>query len=175
MTVRDFGTIKIELYPKIAPQTVDNFVNLVNQGFYNGLTFHRIMAGFMIQGGDPLGTGAGGPGYNIKGEFSANNFDNTLKHTKGVISMARQLDNYNSAGSQFFIMLVDYPSLDGDYAAFGKVIEGQDVVDKIGAVPVHGPAGSQPSIPDTPVVIDTVTVDTFGVTYDEPTKLNANG
>lgn len=125
--------IKLELYPEIAPETVANFEKLVNEGFYNGLTFHRVIRGFMIQGGCPLGTGTGGPGWTIKGEFAANGFKNDLKHEKGVISMARTAAP-NSAGSQFFIMHEDAPHLDGQYAAFGKVVEGLDVVDRIAAV-----------------------------------------
>ncbi len=125
--------MKIELYPDIAPKTVENFVSLVNKGFYDGLIFHRVINGFMIQGGDPEGTGMGGPGYSIPGEFSQNGFENNLKHTEGVISMARSMDP-NSAGSQFFIMHKTSPHLDGSYAAFGKVIEGLDVVDKIATV-----------------------------------------
>ena len=130
ITMRDGGVMKIELYPDIAPITVDNFVSLVKKGFYNGLIFHRVIKGFMIQGGDPEGTGMGGPGYSIKGEFASNGVKNDLKHTKGVISMARSAMP-DSAGSQFFIMHKDAPHLDGDYAAFGKVIEGLDVVDRI--------------------------------------------
>ena len=125
--------MKIELYPDIAPKTVENFVSLVSKGFYDGLIFHRVINGFMIQGGDPEGTGMGGPGYSIPGEFSQNGFENNLKHTEGVISMARSMDP-NSAGSQFFIMHKTSPHLDGSYAAFGKVIEGLDVVDKIATV-----------------------------------------
>lgn len=130
ITMKDGGVIKLELYPDIAPETVKNFVDLVEKGFYNGLIFHRVIKGFMIQGGDPEGTGMGGPGYSIKGEFASNGFENNLKHTAGVISMARSM-NPNSAGSQFFIMHKDSPHLDGDYAAFGKTIEGMDVVNKI--------------------------------------------
>lgn len=126
--------IKIELFPEIAPITVDNFISLVNKKFYDGLTFHRIISGFMIQGGDPKGDGTGGPGYSIKGEFSANGFQNSLKHTRGVISMARSMLP-NSAGSQFFIMHKDSPHLDGQYASFGKVIEGMEAVDKIAEQP----------------------------------------
>ena len=128
--MKDGGTMKAELYPDIAPETVKNFVDLAAKGFYNGLIFHRVIPGFMIQGGDPEGTGMGGPGYCIKGEFSANGFKNDLKHTRGVLSMARAGDP-NSAGSQFFIMHEDSPHLDGQYAAFGKVIEGIEVVDQI--------------------------------------------
>ena len=131
--MKNGGTMKAELYPEIAPETVKNFVDLASKGFYNGLIFHRVIPGFMIQGGDPEGTGAGGPGYCIKGEFRANGVKNDLKHTRGVISMARTMVP-DSAGSQFFIMHEDYPSLDGQYAAFGKVIEGIEVVDKIASV-----------------------------------------
>ena len=131
--MKDGGVMKAELYPEIAPITVKNFVDLAAKGFYNGLIFHRVIPGFMIQGGDPQGTGMGGPGYTIKGEFSANGFRNDLKHTRGVLSMARAMDP-DSAGSQFFIMHEDYPSLDGQYAAFGKLIEGIEVVDKIASV-----------------------------------------
>ena len=125
--------IKAELYPEIAPNTVNNFISLVKKGFYDGVIFHRVIPGFMIQGGDPLGKGVGGPGYSIKGEFTANGFRNDLKHTRGVLSMARSMDP-DSAGSQFFIMHADYPYLDGQYAAFGKLIEGIEVVDKIASV-----------------------------------------
>ena len=131
--MKDGGVMKVELYPEIAPITVKNFIDLASKGFYNGLIFHRVISGFMIQGGDPEGTGAGGPGYCIKGEFRANGVKNDLKHTRGVISMARTMVP-DSAGSQFFIMHEDYPSLDGQYAAFGKVIEGIEVVDKIASV-----------------------------------------
>ena len=131
--MKNGGTMKAELYPEIAPETVKNFVDLASKGFYNGLIFHRVIPGFIIQGGDPQGTGMGGPGYTIKGEFSANGFKNDLKHTRGVLSMARAMDP-NSAGSQFFIMHEDYPSLDGQYAAFGKLIEGIEVVDEIANV-----------------------------------------
>ena len=127
------GTMTLELYPEIAPITVENFVKLANEGFYNGLIFHRVIAGFMIQGGDPTGTGMGGPGYQIKGEFSSNGVKNTLKHTRGVISMARSMQP-NSAGSQFFIMHQNAPHLDGSYAAFGKLVEGFDVLDRIAGV-----------------------------------------
>ena len=131
--MKDGGVMKAELYPEIAPETVKNFVDLASKGFYNGLIFHRVIPGFMIQGGDPQGTGMGGPGYKIKGEFTANGFRNDLKHTRGVLSMARAMDP-NSAGSQFFIMHEDSPHLDGQYAAFGKLIEGIEVVDKIASV-----------------------------------------
>ena len=131
--MKDGGVIKAELYPDIAPATVKNFIDLAGKGFYNGLIFHRVIPGFMIQGGDPEGIGTGGPGYTIKGEFTANGFRNDLKHTRGVLSMARAMDP-NSAGSQFFIMHEDSPHLDGQYAAFGKVIEGIEVVDEIASV-----------------------------------------
>ena len=131
--IKDMGDIKAELYPEVAPITVENFVKLAGSGFYNGLTFHRIIPGFMIQGGDPEGTGMGGPGYSIKGEFAANGVPNSLIHTRGVLSMARSMMP-DSAGSQFFIMHEDAPHLDGQYAAFGKVIEGIETVDKIASV-----------------------------------------
>ena len=131
--VNKYGTIEVELDPSSAPLTVENFVKLANKGFYNGLTFHRVIKGFMIQGGCPKGNGTGGPGYTIKGEFSANGVNNPLNHTRGVISMARAMDP-NSAGSQFFIMHQDAPHLDGQYAAFGKVIKGIEVVDAIASV-----------------------------------------
>lgn len=156
------GIIRIELYPKIAPNTVKNFISLVQKGFYNGLIFHRVIPNFMIQGGDPKGNGTGGPGYSIKGEFAANGFDNTLKHTRGVVSMARGNDP-NSAGSQFFIVVADASYLDGQYAAFGKVIEGMNVVDAIVNVPRDGS-----DKPLQPQRMKTVTVDTFGVDYGAP-------
>ena len=131
--VKEFGVIEVELDPSVAPLTVENFVKLAKKGFYNGLTFHRIIKGFMIQGGCPKGNGTGGPGYSIKGEFTANGVNNPLKHTRGVISMARAMDP-NSAGSQFFIMHQDAPHLDGQYAAFGKVVKGIEVVDAIASV-----------------------------------------
>lgn len=133
MKIKDHGTVKLELYPDVAPITVANFVKLASDGFYDGLTFHRIYPGFMIQGGDPDGTGAGGSGENIKGEFKANGVDNTLSHTRGVISMARS-QSYDSASSQFFIMHEDSTFLDGQYAAFGKVVEGMDVIDSVASV-----------------------------------------
>jgi peptidyl-prolyl cis-trans isomerase B (cyclophilin B) len=154
-------TITVELYPKVAPNTVNNFVSLVKKGFYDGLGFHRVMPGFMIQGGDPEGTGAGGPGYDIAGEFSNNGFENNLKHTPGVLSMARSGDP-DSAGSQFFIMVADAPHLDGDYTAFGKVTAGMDVVDEIVNVPTDG------ETPKTMPVMKKVTVDTLGTDYPEP-------
>ena len=159
------GTImKAELYPEVAPNTVNNFISLVNKGFYDGLIFHRVISGFMIQGGCPDGTGMGGPGYSIKGEFSQNGFKNDLKHTEGVLSMARAMDP-NSAGSQFFIMHKTSPHLDGSYAAFGKLIEGMDVVNEIASVPTD--------YMDRPIVgcvMKKVTVDTQGVDYPEPEK-----
>ncbi len=132
--MEDGGVIRAELYPDVAPKTVENFVSLVQKGFYDGVIFHRVIPGFMIQGGDPTGTGMGGPGHTIPGEFTANGFKNDLKHTRGVLSMARTMDP-NSAGSQFFIMHMDAPHLDGQYAAFGKVIEGIEVVDSIARTP----------------------------------------
>ena len=131
--VKEFGTMEVELNPSVAPITVENFVKLANKGFYNGLTFHRVIKGFMIQGGCPRGNGTGGPGYSIKGEFYANGINNPLRHTRGVVSMARAMDP-DSAGSQFFIMHQDAPHLDGQYAAFGKVIKGIEVVDAIASV-----------------------------------------
>lgn len=158
MTVKNFGTIKIELYPDIAPKTVENFVSLVEKGFYDGLTFHRIIPGFMIQGGDPDGNGCGGPGYSIYGEFLANGFNNTLSHTNGVISMARA-SNPNSAGSQFFLMHGDEGTfLDGQYAAFGKTIEGLDVIDAIANTPCRNPGSQSPS-PIEPVVIEKIVIE----------------
>ena len=158
------GVIKAELYPEVAPNTVNNFISLVKQGFYDGIIFHRVIPGFMIQGGDPKGTGAGGPGYCIKGEFRANGFKNDLKHKRGVLSMARSMYP-NSAGSQFFIMHEDAPHLDGQYAAFGKVIEGIEVVDEI--CKVRTDYNDRPRINQT---MKKVTVDTFGVEYPEPVK-----
>ncbi len=162
--MNDSKIIKLELYPDVAPNTVNNFISLVNDGFYDGLTFHRVIYGFMIQGGCPDGTGMGGPGYSIKGEFAANGFDNQLKHTAGVISMARSMMP-DSAGSQFFIMHKDAPHLDGQYAAFGKVVEGMDVVNQI--------AETDTDFSDKPLddqIIKSITVDTFDVDYPEPQK-----
>lgn len=163
--IQDGGEIKIELYPEIAPDTVNNFISLVNKGFYNGLTFHRVISGFMIQGGCPKGTGTGNPGYSIKGEFSSNGYKNDLKHTRGVISMARSMFP-DSAGSQFFIMHEDAPHLDGEYAAFGKVVEGIKTVDEIANVKTDFS-----DRPLTPVIIERATVETFGVDYPEPEKI----
>lgn len=162
ITMESGDAMKFELYPDIAPNTVKNFISLINKGFYDGLIFHRIIEGFMIQGGCPEGTGMGGPGYSIKGEFSQNGFQNDLKHEPGVLSMARSMMP-NSAGSQFFIMHKTSPHLDGAYAAFGKITEGLDVVNKLASVPTG--FGDRP-LEDQ--VIKTVTVDTMGVTYDEP-------
>lgn len=156
--------MKAELYPEIAPNTVNNFISLINKGYYDGVIFHRVIRGFMLQGGDPDGTGMGGPGYSIKGEFTHNGFKNDLKHEPGVLSMARTMFP-DSAGSQFFIMHQTSPHLDGDYAAFGKVIEGMDVVNKIAEVDTD--------YSDRPLQVQRmkkVTVDTFGVEYPEPEK-----
>ena len=163
--MEDGSVFKAELYPEIAPNTVNNFVSLVSKGFYDGLIFHRVISGFMIQGGDPKGSGSGGPGYCIKGEFSANGFKNDLKHEKGVLSIARTMAP-NSAGSQFFVMHEFSPHLDGQYAAFGKVIEGIDVVDKIASVRTDFN-----DRPRTPQKMKKVTVETFGVEYPEPEKV----
>lgn len=159
------AVMKAELYPEIAPNTVNNFISLVKKGFYNGLIFHRVIHGFMIQGGDPQGTGMGGPGYEIKGEFAQNGFPNPLKHTAGVLSMARSM-NPDSAGSQFFIMHMDAPHLDGAYAAFGKIVEGKDTVNKIAETPTD--------YNDRPLeaqIMENVTVETFGVDYPKPQTL----
>ena len=165
ITMENGDVIKAELYPDIAPNTVNNFISLVKKGFYDGLIFHRIISGFMIQGGDPDGTGMGGPGYSIKGEFSYNGVDNNLKHSRGVLSMARA-QHPDSAGSQFFIMHANAPHLDGQYAAFGKLIEGEDVLDSIASVDTDWN-----DRPRKPQVMKTVTVETFGVDYDEPETL----
>ena len=162
ITMEDGSVIRAELYPEIAPNTVNNFISLIKKGFYDGVIFHRVIPGFMIQGGDPTGTGTGGPGYDIKGELRRNGFANDLKHTAGVLSMARAMDP-DSAGSQFFIMHEDAPHLDGQYAAFGKVTEGMDVVDRI--------ANTRTNFADKPLkdqVMKTVTVDTLGEEYPEP-------
>ena len=164
ITMESGDVIKAELYPEIAPNTVNTFISLIKKGFYDGKIFHRVISGFMIQGGCPQGTGMGGPGYTIKGEFSHNGFANSLKHTEGVLSMARA-QHPDSAGSQFFIMHKDAPYLDGEYAAFGKVTEGMDVVDKI--------ACTRTDYNDRPLTeqkIHTMTVDTFGTEYPEPEK-----
>ncbi|MCF0137938.1 MAG: peptidylprolyl isomerase [Oscillospiraceae bacterium] len=157
--------MKVELYPEVAPNTVNNFISLVKKGFYNGVCFHRVIYGFMIQGGDPSGNGTGGPGYCIKGEFNMNGFKNELKHDKGVISMARTMAP-NSAGSQFFIMHENSPHLDGQYAAFGKVTEGIEVVDKIARCKTN----RRNDMPVERQTMKSVTVETFGVEYPEPVK-----
>ncbi len=164
-TMENGDVMKAELYPEIAPNTVNNFISLVKKGFYDGLIFHRIIEGFMIQGGDPEGSGMGGPGYSIKGEFNINGFENDLKHTKGVLSMARS-QHPDSAGSQFFIMHKDAPHLDGQYAAFGKLTEGFDVLNSIAETDVDWN-----DRPRNPQVMKTVTVETFGVDYPEPDTL----
>ena len=165
MEIKDFGTIQAELYPHIAPNTVNNFISLINQGFYNGLTIHRIEKGFVLQGGDPNGIGTGGPGYAIAGEFINNGFQNDLKHTEGVLSMART-NQPDSAGSQFFIMVGDYNNLDGEYAAFGKVTEGLDIVKTINSVKTNSN-----DKPLTDVIIEEIRVDTKGIDYSEPVKI----
>ena len=165
ITMENGNVIKAELYPEIAPISVNNFISLINKNFYDGLIFHRVIKGFTIQGGDPVGNGTGGPGYSIKGEFSQNGVKNDLKHTEGVLSMARSMAP-NSAGSQFFIMHKNSPHLDGSYAAFGKVIEGMDVVNSI--------AETRTDYSDRPLEdqrIKTMTVETFGVDYPEPEKM----
>ena len=164
-TMENGDVMKAELYPDIAPVSVNNFISLIQKNFYDGLIFHRVIRGFMIQGGDPQGTGMGGPGYSIKGEFAANGFQNDLKHTAGVLSMARSMMP-DSAGSQFFIMHKDAPHLDGSYAAFGKIIEGMDVVNKIAETPTDY---SDRPLEDQKIA--TVTVETFGVDYPEPEKM----
>lgn len=158
------GIIKAELYPEIAPNTVNNFISLINKEFYDGLIFHRVIKGFMIQGGDPEGVGIGGPGYSIKGEFAMNGFENNLAHTEGVLSMARS-QMPNSAGSQFFIMHKNAPHLDGQYAAFGKVTEGMEVVNAIAETKTD-----YSDAPLEPQMMIKVTVDTQGVEYPEPEK-----
>lgn len=163
-TMENGDTIKAELYPDIAPVSVNNFISLINKSFYDGLIFHRVIRGFMIQGGDPEGTGCGGPGYSIKGEFAANGVENNLKHTEGVLSMARSAAP-DSAGSQFFIMHKNSPHLNGAYAAFGKITEGIDVVNKIAEVDTD--FGDRPLEPQA---IKSMSVETFGVEYPEPEK-----
>ena len=162
----DGKVFKAELYPEIAPNTVNNFISLINKNFYDGIIFHRVIRGFMIQGGDPTGTGMGGPGYGINGEFAQNGFKNELRHTEGVLSMARAY-NPNSAGSQFFVMHKSSPHLDGAYAAFGKVIEGMDVVNEIAEV-----VTDYSDRPMEDQVMKHVSVETFGVEYPEPVKNN---
>ncbi len=159
------SVVEVELFPQVAPNTVNNFISLVQQGFYNGVIFHRVIPGFMVQGGDPTGTGTGGPGYCIQGEFKSNGFENQLKHQRGVISMARTMAP-NSAGCQFFIMVANSPHLDGDYAAFGQVVSGMEEIDRIVAVErdsMDRPLENQ--------VIQAVTVNTFGTEYEEPEKV----
>lgn len=165
ITMQNGDIIKAELYPDIAPNTVNNFISLIKKGFYNGLSFHRVIYNFMLQGGCPNGTGTGDPGYHIKGEFSMNGFKNDLKHTEGVLSMARTMIP-DSAGSQFFIMHKNAPHLDGQYAAFGKVIDGMDVVNNI--------AETDTDFSDRPLdpqIMQSVTVETFGIDYPEPQKV----
>jgi peptidyl-prolyl cis-trans isomerase B (cyclophilin B) len=165
ITMENNDEIKVELYPNIAPNTVNNFITLAESGFYDGVIFHRVIPGFMIQGGDPDGTGTGGPDYSIKGEFTSNGFENKVKHERGVISMARTQEP-DSAGSQFFIMVADASSLDGDYAAFGKVTEGMEAVDRIVDVKTD-----QQDKPLEDQKIKQVTVETFGIEYPEPKKV----
>ncbi len=165
ITMTDGSVMKAELYPEIAPNTVNNFISLIGKGFYDGVIFHRVIPGFMIQGGDPQGTGVGGPGYSIRGEFAANGFKNDLKHSRGVLSMARTMIP-DSAGSQFFIMHANAPHLDGQYAAFGQVTEGLEVIDQIASVPTDWS-----DKPKTEQKIASMTVETFGVTYPEPEKV----
>lgn len=165
ITMENGDVIRAELYPEIAPESVNNFISLIQKKFYDGVIFHRVIKGFMLQGGDPEGTGCGGPGYCIRGEFASNGFKNDLKHTEGVLSMARTMIP-DSAGSQFFIMHKNSPHLDGEYAAFGKVIEGMDVVNSI--------AETKTDYSDRPLTdqkINTMTVETFGAEYPEPNKL----
>ena len=164
-TMADGGVIKAELYPEIAPTSVNNFISLIQKNYYDGQIFHRVIRGYMIQGGDPEGTGMGGPGYSIRGEFAQNGFENNLKHTAGVLSMARSMMP-NSAGSQFFIMHKNAPHIDGAYAAYGKVIEGMEVVNAIAET-----ATDYSDRPMADQVMKTVTVDTFGVDYPEPEKM----
>lgn len=165
ITMHDGKQIVAELYPEMAPESVKNFISLIQKGFYDGLSFHRIIPGFMIQGGCPEGTGMGGPGYSIKGEFKQNGVNNPIKHTRGILSMARS-GMPNSAGSQFFIMHADAPHLDGQYAAFGSVTSGMETVDAIASV-----GTDYSDHPVVPVVMEKVTVDTKGITYEEPHKL----
>ena len=165
ITMENGGVMKAELYPEVAPNTVKNFIDLINRGFYDGLIFHRVIPGFMIQGGCPEGNGMGGPGYGIKGEFNRNGFKNDLKHTKGVLSMARAM-HPDSAGSQFFIMVENAPHLDGQYAAFGKVTEGLDIVKTINSVKTNSN-----DKPLTDVIIEEIRVDTKGIDYSEPVKI----
>lgn len=168
MEISRYGAIVIELYPKVAPNTVNNFIYLVKQGFYDNNSFHRLVPGFVLQGGDPKGDGTGGPGYTIKGEFTNNRFTNTLKHTKGIVSMARSTAN-DSAGSQFFIMLDTATNLDNNYAAFGKVIDGMDVIDKIANIEIV--SNNETGKLKKNLTIKKALVDTKGKEYDEPVKI----
>lgn len=165
MEMENNQEVIIELYPQVAPNTVDNFISLVQNGFYDGLIFHRVIPGFMIQGGDPEGTGSGGPGYSIKGEFESNDYSNELEHNRGVLSMARS-QSPDSAGSQFFIIHEDSPHLDGDYAGFGQVIEGMDVIDDIAEVPTNNQ-----DCPDEEQKIKSMTVELDGYEFNEPEKI----
>ena len=166
ITMENGGVIKAELYPEIAPESVNNFISLIGKNFYDGVIFHRVIPGFMIQGGDPDGSGMGGPGWQIKGEFTQNRFPNDLKHDRGVLSMARAMDP-NSAGSQFFVMVAPAPHLDGQYAAFGQVLEGEEVAIDISRVQRN----MMNDKPKTPVVIESIRVDTQGVDYPAPEKM----
>lgn len=168
--IKNYGSVVIELYPDVAPNTVNNFISLVKSGFYDGNTFHRLMPGFVLQGGDPTGTGTGGPGYTIKGEFTNNGFTNNLKHTKGVVSMARGSYSMDSAGSQFFIMLGDSDYLDGDYASFGKVIDGMDIVEKIEKSERVSDASSGKL--QTNLVLEKAVIDLKGKEYPEVEKIS---
>lgn len=168
MEISEYGAIVIELYPKVAPNTVNNFIYLVKQGFYDNNSFHRLVPGFVLQGGDPKGDGTGGPGYSIKGEFTNNRFTNTLKHTKGIVSMARSTAN-DSAGSQFFIMLDTATNLDNNYAAFGKVIDGMDVIDKIANTEIV--SNNETGKLKKNLTIKKALVDTKGKEYDKPVKI----
>ena len=168
--IRNYGSVVIELYPDIAPNTVNNFISLVKSGFYDNNSFHRLMPGFVLQGGDPTGTGTGDPGYKIKGEFTNNGFTNNLKHTKGIVSMARGSYSMDSAGSQFFIMLGEAPHLDGDYAAFGKVIDGMEIVERIEKTERVADASSGQL--QNNLVLQKALVDEKGKTYPEVEKMN---
>ena len=165
MEIKDRGTVKIELYPTVAPETVNNFISLINKGYYDGLKFHRVIKDFMIQGGDPKGTGAGGPGYNIKGEFTSNGFQNDLKHTPGVISMARTMVP-DSAGSQFFLMTSTSPHLEENNAGLGRVIEGYEHL-----AAIENTKTGRGDVPKEDQIMEKLTVETFGETYPEPQKL----
>ena len=166
ITMKDGGVIRFEMYPETAPETVKNFISLANSGYYDGLLFHRVVPGFMIQGGDPKGDGSGGPGYAIRGEFALNGFENDISHLRGVVSMARRSKPYDSGGSQFFIMHADVPAIDGQYAAFGRVLSGMEVVDAIANTTTDSKKK-----PYKDQIMETVRVETWGVDYGEPTKL----